>query len=86
MNLYFRMLIVFVKIWCIFHFAWIIITSLLVVTASFAATAFYLLRKAYEQRIECGYLGYSEIINIIKVKSSAIWSALSYLLNKEIWN
>ena len=28
---------------------------------------------------ECGYLGYPEIINISKLKPSAIWSALNYL-------
>lgn len=28
---------------------------------------------------ECGYLGYPEIINITKLRPSAVWSALSYL-------
>lgn len=28
---------------------------------------------------DCGYLGYPEIINITKLKPSAVWSALSYL-------
>jgi len=32
---------------------------------------------------DCGYLGYPEIINISKLKPSAIWSALSYLPKKK---
>lgn len=40
----------------IVHFAWGFTINLLVVTASFAATAFYLLPDGNEQRINCDYL------------------------------